>query len=385
MILSQTLRTFVNIQSELRRSAAIATTSRTFNAANMQVTGGVQATLESVRCAGSTVLRSSLRVFLALACALALLLSSREAAGSDIREVTIGDAVGLVRQNRGNIVMFHLYASWCGPCRREFPDVNRVGIAYAAKGVVLLAFSVDQDPRSLAEFLGDNRYSFEPMRIVLEEPGVIPAAIRTIGGNYQNAIPYTAIFDRSGNLVKEWSGGNNFQLYAGIIDRILADTVPQGTAPGGPVSAGASSGATFTVKESAGLRIAERKGNMCLLTRDGKAPRPSSDDTFLMIGTARPKTPLKGRRKFAEQRLMSTGSTINVSIVEGRDVRIDGIDGFEFVADAIDTDINQPVVIYQVVLFDKERYYLMQGFGRPAERKECLEAFRGVAGTFRRK
>jgi thiol-disulfide isomerase/thioredoxin len=318
--------------------------------------------------------------------ALALLFCTRISTGtgvSDLRSITVNEAISQIGRNYGDVVMFHLYASWCGPCRREFPDIIRLGTSYRNRGFTLIAISVDTDPYKLAQFLGETELSFVPMMIESKVEGELTNAIRTVGGAYQNAIPYTAIFDRSGRLIREWSGGNNFETYARAIEPLLAAGRPNNAVVRGDPSV--SAGLTFAVSENRLLRIAQKKSNLCILTKNGKLTQVANDDPFFMVGSAYAKSNIKDRKGFAQERLRATGSVSNISVKQAKEIRIDELDGYEIVADAKDTDVNKPVVIYHTVLFCENRYYLMQGFSKPEEEKENVEAFRSIAASFHRR
>ncbi len=50
---------------------------------------------------------------------------------------------------RGKVVFINFWASWCGPCRFELPELNRLAVAFSDKNVKVVAINVDRD-RSLA-------------------------------------------------------------------------------------------------------------------------------------------------------------------------------------------------------------------------------------------
>lgn len=93
---------------------------------------------------------------------------------------------------RGYPIVVNVWASWCGPCRFEFPTLQRLSAAYG-KRVAFLGVDKQDSSDAAKTFLG-------------EEPVPYPSysdpdqdISRAIGAT--NGVPDTAFYDRSGNLV----------------------------------------------------------------------------------------------------------------------------------------------------------------------------------------
>ena len=54
-------------------------------------------------------------------------------------------------EQRGRVVMVNFWATWCGPCRQEMPQLDRLYQKYKSSGFVLLGVNVDDDTRNAAE------------------------------------------------------------------------------------------------------------------------------------------------------------------------------------------------------------------------------------------
>ena len=54
---------------------------------------------------------------------------------------------------KGKVVLVNFWASWCAPCAKELPQLNRLAAEYKAKGLAVLAISVDEKKESAAAIL----------------------------------------------------------------------------------------------------------------------------------------------------------------------------------------------------------------------------------------
>jgi peroxiredoxin len=61
----------------------------------------------------------------------------RTAAGPNLR----------LQEQRGQVVLINFWATWCGPCRQEMPQLNKLYDKYRSAGFVLLGVNIDDDTR----------------------------------------------------------------------------------------------------------------------------------------------------------------------------------------------------------------------------------------------
>jgi peroxiredoxin len=93
-------------------------------------------------------------------------------------------------EQRGNIVMVNFWASWCGPCREELPEMEALYQEYQDLGFEILAVNVDDEESKADVLLDDIEVTFP---ILYDTAGDVSKLYDV------NAMPTTVIIDRDGN------------------------------------------------------------------------------------------------------------------------------------------------------------------------------------------
>jgi thiol-disulfide isomerase/thioredoxin len=94
---------------------------------------------------------------------------------------------------KGRVVLLNFWATWCPPCRKEMPDMEKLYREYESKGLTVLAVS-DEDRQTVEKYLQQNPYTFP----VLLDPGRKVNTAFMIDG-----IPKSFLFDREGRLAAQ--------------------------------------------------------------------------------------------------------------------------------------------------------------------------------------
>lgn len=141
----------------------------------------------------------------------------------------------------------------------------------------------------------------------------------------------------------------------------------------------------FTLAESKKLKLASGMGKMLAYTKDGTLPAKSPKEPLFVAGHSLWVAPIEDRRQFAVQRLLQTAKTKISAITSTKSKTIDGLDGFESIAQAQDVDSGTPLVVYQVILFEDAAYILMQGLVGTELADEYLPEFSAMAHSLARK
>lgn len=102
-----------------------------------------------------------------------------------------GDAIEL-RKHRGEVVVVTFGASWCAPCKRELPALERLAGRYAARGadVTFFAVNIDRDRATGRRFMSE--FDFEHVTAAFD-PNMATARLYD-----PPAMPSTYIIDQRG-------------------------------------------------------------------------------------------------------------------------------------------------------------------------------------------
>jgi peroxiredoxin len=102
-----------------------------------------------------------------------------------------------LQEQRGQVVMINFWATWCGPCQRELPLLDRIYGRYRAAGFVLLGVNIDDDRRKAAELAG---------RLGLSFPVLFDTDHRISRLYELNTMPSSVLIDRDGRVRKVFLG-----------------------------------------------------------------------------------------------------------------------------------------------------------------------------------
>ena len=97
----------------------------------------------------------------------------------------------------GKVVLVDFWASWCVPCRRSFPWMNRMQARYGEDGLVIIGVNLDEDREAAVEFLKEVPASF---RIYYDNDA---ALAREFG---VEAMPSSFVIGRDGEIVARHLG-----------------------------------------------------------------------------------------------------------------------------------------------------------------------------------
>jgi len=101
----------------------------------------------------------------------------------------------------GRVIVINIWASWCGPCRLEVPEYEKVRKSYVGQNVEFIGLTTE-DPRSASarvnRFLKEVNFGFRL--------GWADRDMARLLMNGRGAVPQTIVMDSHSRIVRQWAG-----------------------------------------------------------------------------------------------------------------------------------------------------------------------------------
>ena len=153
---------------------------------------------------------------------------NKKAKASSLPKVTEIDTEGLksLLKPNGKPLLINFWATWCDPCREEFPDLVKISDEFRGK-VEFLTISLDD----LADIDGDVprflREMNSKMPAYLLHTSDESAAISIVSKDWTGNLPMTVLFDASGTLSYARNGKIRLEPLRDNILKLLSEEKPK--------------------------------------------------------------------------------------------------------------------------------------------------------------
>jgi thiol-disulfide isomerase/thioredoxin len=130
-----------------------------------------------------------------------------------------GDKVSL-SSFKGKVVLLSFWATWCGPCKQEMPEMQALYQKLKGSGFEVVAVDMMEDKATVSNFVKKNGYTFP---VLLDATGEVGG-----GGLYDaRAIPTNYIVDKAGKIVGRkigidgptWTSAERVALFESLLSQ----------------------------------------------------------------------------------------------------------------------------------------------------------------------
>jgi DsbE subfamily thiol:disulfide oxidoreductase len=112
----------------------------------------------------------------------------------------------------GKVLVVNVWATWCGPCRQEQPDLVKLANEFAERGVAFLGINHHDDKAKAADW---TRSYHVPYRSLYDPSGRLAGQLGYVG------LPDTYVADGTGTIRYIVNGPTTADQLAGLIDDVL--------------------------------------------------------------------------------------------------------------------------------------------------------------------
>jgi thiol-disulfide isomerase/thioredoxin len=157
--------------------------------------------------------------------AIAIALAAPQASNRPTRpDPKIIDAQGyqeLVEQYRGKPLLVTFWATWCEPCRDEYPMLNELAKEYAPKGLHVVGVNLDDDGDLILmrRFIARYNPVFPNFR---KKKGGEADFTQAVLPGWNGAIPASVFYAKDGRQIGHLVGENNRDTYEAAIRTVLS-------------------------------------------------------------------------------------------------------------------------------------------------------------------
>lgn len=122
------------------------------------------------------------------------------------------------------VVVVNIWATWCGPCRVEMPDLVKLNKEYKSRGLVVLGvannYNESNDPERVRAFARSQNVDY---KILWDDGSFSGPLVQAVGG--KNVIPQSFVISRDGRIMKHFAGFNPYStptLMREVVEQALS-------------------------------------------------------------------------------------------------------------------------------------------------------------------
>lgn len=134
--------------------------------------------------------------------------------------VVNGDELKLLLKTNGKPLLVNFWATWCDPCREEFPDLVKIDDDYRGKIDFITVSLDDLDDLKVAVPFFLAKMKAKMPSYLLKTPDE-ESLIGEISGDWQGGLPFTLLYDSAGKITYSRQGTIKADILRKEIDKNL--------------------------------------------------------------------------------------------------------------------------------------------------------------------
>jgi thiol-disulfide isomerase/thioredoxin len=127
-----------------------------------------------------------------------------------------------LQKYRGKPILVTFWATWCEPCRDEYPMIVKLAAQYAPQGLAVFGVDMDDDAdmHLVGHFLALNHPGFANIR---QKPGIdLDSFYQGVNPDWRGTMPETVFYGRDGRIATSFVGERSHDDFERAIRLILA-------------------------------------------------------------------------------------------------------------------------------------------------------------------
>ena len=148
-----------------------------------------------------------------------LSLGSLGAEPIEVKKIGEADLKSIMASYKGKVLLVNIWATWCKPCREEFPDLVRLQDFYKGKAVHIIAISADYPDEvdsKILPFLEKFKINFP---VYVQDFPRQEDFINYLNREWNGALPATFIYDKEGRQQAFFIGKKDFESFKKEIEK----------------------------------------------------------------------------------------------------------------------------------------------------------------------
>lgn len=137
------------------------------------------------------------------------------------RAINAEELKALLQRDGERPLLVNWWATWCDPCREEFPDLVKIDVDFRAKGLDFIAISLDDlaDLKTgVPQFLSSMKAAMPVYLLNVQDP---EPAMNLVDKEWGGALPATFLYNKQGEVVYKHFGRVKTEELRAAIERLV--------------------------------------------------------------------------------------------------------------------------------------------------------------------